>query len=71
MLQDSERKLLRILFNFNRQKLRMPMWVELEHKMGHSKNEISLIIRSLVEKQYLFFPDNPDLSTLTILKLED
>lgn len=71
MLQDIERKLLRVLYNFSRQKRRMPMWVELEYKMGHSKNEISMVIRSLVEKEYLFFPDNPDLSTLVILKTED
>lgn len=71
MLQDIERKLLRVLYNFSRQKRRMPMWVELEHKMGHNKREIADLIRGLIEKEYLFFPDNPDLSTLVILKTED
>lgn len=71
MLQDIERKLLRVLFNFSRQKRRMPMWVELEYKMGHSKTEISAGLRRLVEQQYIFWPDNPDLSTLVILEMED
>lgn len=71
ILQDIERKLLRILYNFSRQKRRMPMWTELEHKMGHKKPEIQNALRELVEKQYIFYPDNPDLSTLVILKIEE
>ncbi|MNJ51045.1 hypothetical protein D3C77_463380 [compost metagenome] len=71
MLQDIERKLLRVLFNFSRQKHRMPMWVELEYKMGHNKTEISAGLRRLVEQQYIFWPDNPDLSTLVILEMDD
>jgi hypothetical protein len=70
MLQDIERKLLRVLYNFSRMKHRMPMWVELEHKMGHNKPVIQDALRGLVEKQYIFYPDNPDLSTLVILKTE-
>lgn len=71
MLQDMERKLLRVLFNFSRQKHRMPMWVELEYKMGHSKTDIAAGLRRLVEQRYIFWPDNPDLSTLVILEMED
>lgn len=55
MLSDIERKLLRVLYNFSRQKRRMPMWIELEHKMGHKKSTIQDALRSLVEQEYIFF----------------
>lgn len=71
VLQDLDRKLLRLLFNFSRQKHRMPMWVELEYKMGLNKSQIIVGLRRLVEQQYIFWPDNPDLSTMVILEVED
>jgi hypothetical protein len=39
--------------------------------MGHNKPVIQDALRGLVEKQYIFYPDNPDLSTLVILKIEE
>lgn len=71
VLQDLDRKLLRLLFNFSRQKHRMPMWVELEYKMRLNKSQIIVGLRRLVEQQYIFWPDNPDLSTMVILEVED
>lgn len=71
MLSDLERKLLRILFNFASQRHRMPTISELEIKTGKSKQDIFAGLRGLVEKEYIFWPDNPRLDTIVILEAWD
>lgn len=68
MLEDLERKLLRILFNFATQRHRMPTIEELGIKTGRSKQEIFSGLRGLVEQRYIFWPDNPKLDTIVILE---
>ncbi|MEK5162094.1 hypothetical protein NYE69_07085 [Paenibacillus sp. FSL R5-0527] len=68
MLNDLERKLLRILSNFSTQRKRMPTVVELEKKTGRNQRDIFEGLRGLVEQQYIFWPDNPRLDTIVILE---
>ncbi|MDU0332649.1 hypothetical protein RW092_20985 [Paenibacillus sp. 3LSP] len=68
MLNDLERKLLRVLFNFSKQTHRMPTIKELEIKTGRSKQDIYAGLRVLVEQRYIFWPDNPRLDTIVILE---
>lgn len=68
MLNDLERKLLRVLFNFSKQTHRMPTIKELEIKTGRSKQDIYAGLRVLVEQSYIFWPDNPRLDTIVILE---
>lgn len=68
MLNDLERKLLRVLYNFSTQRHRMPTIRELEIKTGRSKQDIYAGLRVLVEQRYIFWPDNPRLDTIVILE---
>lgn len=68
MLSDMERKLLRILFNFETKRHRMPTIDELEIKTGRSKQDIFAGLRGLAEQKYIFWPDNPKLDTIVILE---
>ena len=68
MLHDLERKLLRILYNFSSQHRRMPRMPELQQKTGRSREDITGALRVLVEQQYILWPDNPKLETITILE---
>lgn len=67
MLDDIERKLLRILFNFNATRHRMPTMPELIRKSGRKRVDIYAGLRGLVEKEYILWPDNPKLETIVIL----
>lgn len=68
MLNDLERKLLRILSNFSTQRRRMPTIEELKIKTGRNEHDIFAGLRGLVEQQYIFWPDNPRLDTIVILE---
>lgn len=68
MLDDLERKLLRILYNFSSLHGRMPRMPELQQKTGRPREEITGALRILVEQQYILWPDNPVLDTITILE---
>ena len=68
MLDDLERKLLRILYNFSSQHGRMPRMPELQQKTGRSREDITGALRTLVEQKYILWPDNPKLETITILE---
>lgn len=68
MLNDLERKLLRILFNFSTQRHRMPTKPELERMTGRRYRDIEAALNKLVEERYLFWPDKPRLDTLVILE---
>lgn len=68
MLEDLERKLLRILFNFASQRHRMPTKPELERTTGRKYSDIEAALNKLVEERYIFWPDNPRLDTIVILE---
>ncbi len=68
MLNDLERKLLRILYNFSSQHGRMPRMPELQQKTGRGREDITGALRTLVEQQYILCPDNPSLETIVILE---
>ncbi|MNW38899.1 hypothetical protein D3C74_159770 [compost metagenome] len=67
MLSDLERKLLRILYNFNSQQRRMPFKPELERMTGRRYADIDKALNELVQ-QYIFWPDRPHLQTIVILE---
>lgn len=68
MLDDLERKLLRILYNYSTQKRRMPTKPELERMTGRKYVEIEKGLNELVQQRYIFWPDRPHLHTITILE---
>ena len=49
----------------------MPTANELEIKTGKTKQELFDGLRRLVEKEYIFWPDNPKLDTIVILEAWD
>ena len=68
MLPDIERKLLRILFNFFRQKLRMPTMPELEVKTGRSIEDIRTGLLALEQDNYITWEDKSDTQYIVILE---
>ncbi len=68
MLSDFERKLLRILYNFGLKYKRNPTKPELERLTNHEYADIEKTLDSLVQKEYIFWPDRPALDTITILE---
>ncbi|MNP46142.1 hypothetical protein D3C76_1401180 [compost metagenome] len=68
MLNDIERKLLRILFNFISIRRRMPTMPELKIKTGRKQEDIYAGLRGLVEQKHILWPDNPMLETIVILQ---
>lgn len=68
MLDNNERKVLRILFNFSSTRNRMPTMPELLRKTGRKREDVYSSLRGLVEKEYILWPDNPKLETIVILK---
>ncbi|MEF2968872.1 hypothetical protein V3851_24040 [Paenibacillus sp. M1] len=68
MLSDLERKLLRVLSNYNLRTHRMPTKAELERMIGRRYADIEHGLSGLVEKEYIFWPDRPALETIVILE---
>ncbi len=68
MLSDLERKLLRVLANFNLRTNRIPAKAELERMIGRRYKDIEHGLTGLVEKEYIFWPDKPVLDTIVILE---
>lgn len=58
MLSDSERKVLRILWNYNAGRRRMPSLHELSVKTGRREAMIMLILRWLAEESYIEWNGN-------------
>lgn len=71
MLTDLERKLLRVLANYNLRTRRMPTKTELERMIGRRYKDIENGLTGLVEKEYIFWPDKPQLETIVILEAWD
>lgn len=68
MLPDIERKLLRILFNFFRQKRRMPTMPELEIKTGRSVEDIRTGLLALEKGNYITWEDKSDTRDIVIIE---
>ncbi|MNC48590.1 hypothetical protein D3C81_205410 [compost metagenome] len=68
MLDDLERKLLRVLYNFSTQKRRMPFKPELERMTGRRYADIDKALNELVQQNYILWPDRPALQTIVILE---
>ena len=68
MLSDIERKLLRILFNFFRQKLRMPTMQELEVKTGRSVEDIRTGLLALEQDNYITWEDKSNTQHIVVLE---
>lgn len=68
MLPDIERKLLRILFNFFRQKRRMPTMNELEVKTGRRVEDIRTGLLALEQDNYITWEDKSDTRHIVIIE---
>ncbi|OAZ50488.1 hypothetical protein [Paenibacillus polymyxa] len=68
MLPDIERKLLRILFNFFRQKRRMLTMPELKVKTGRSVEDIKSGLLSLENDNYITWEDQSDTRHIVIIE---
>ncbi|MMZ43873.1 hypothetical protein D1872_54430 [compost metagenome] len=68
MLPDIERKLLRILFNFFRQKRRMPTMPELEVKTGRSVEDIRTGLLALEQDNYITWEDKSNTQHIVVLE---
>ncbi|MCV9947773.1 hypothetical protein [Paenibacillus sp. BT-177] len=68
MLQDIERKLLRILYNFSAQQRRMPKMQELEIKTGRRTEDIRAGLLVLEKDNYILWDDKSSLRDIVILE---
>lgn len=68
MLEDNERKLLRILYNFFSLYRRMPEWRELFFKTGKTTQELSQILLSLEHKQYIYWDNKLEVNSVVMIQ---
>lgn len=66
MLQDSERKLFRVIYNHFAQHRQMPNLAFLQRSTGKSKDQIQLSLNQLVEDQYIQWDGSDPLSILML-----
>ncbi|WP_339273596.1 helix-turn-helix domain-containing protein [Paenibacillus sp. FSL W8-0426] len=67
-MNDYERKVLRILYNYSNVRRRFPTLQELVVKTGRSKADIIVALDGLVDANYILWRDKPDTSTIVILE---
>jgi hypothetical protein len=67
MLSDIERKVLRILWNFNAGRRRLPTLHELSVKTGRRQEMITPILRRLADKEYIEW-DGHDVRTVKLIE---
>lgn len=67
MLKDIERKVLRVLWNFQSGRKRMPMLGELSVKTGRPERELLFILKKLEEQKFLEW-DGRQTVTIQIVK---
>lgn len=67
MLRDIERKVLRIIYNFNVGRKRLPSLREISVKTGKQEGEIVYIIKKLAEQGYVQW-DGQNTRTIQIIK---
>jgi len=70
MLNDFERKLHRIIINFQRMKKSSPSYDEFMRLTGKSKGDISKTLQELSSQGYIHW-SNGDIRTIQTLKEED
>ena len=68
MLEDNERKLLRILYNFFSLYRRMTEWRELSLKTGKTTDELSQILLSLENKQYIYWDNKLEVNSVVMIQ---
>ncbi|CAH1208751.1 MULTISPECIES: hypothetical protein [Paenibacillus] len=68
MLNDFERKILRIIVNYAGQRRRMPRMDELENKTGRSKALIRESLLELERRQHILWEDKSSLEGIRILQ---
>lgn len=66
MLQDSERKLFRVIYNHFAQHHQMPNLSFLQRSTGKSKDQIQLSLNGLVEDEYIQWDGSDPLSILML-----
>ncbi|MFD1885324.1 hypothetical protein [Paenibacillus wenxiniae] len=67
MLEDAERKLLRVLFNFFVKNRRMPVWRELTAMTGKHRAELTRIVLSLERQQYIVWSHRDSPHTIILI----
>lgn len=68
MLNDYERKVLRILYNYSNVRRRFPTVNELTIKTGRSQKDIIAALDGLVNANYISWGKKTDTSTIVILE---
>jgi len=68
MLNDYERKVLRILYNYKGVRRRFPTIHELTIKTGREKVDIMAALEGLVKENYISWADKSDTSNIVILE---
>ncbi|ANF97664.1 hypothetical protein [Paenibacillus bovis] len=68
MLDDQERKLLRVLYNYFARQRRMPDWRELSAMTYRSVEELVHILTALENKNYIYWDNKEDLGTLVMIE---
>ncbi|CAJ1315886.1 hypothetical protein [Paenibacillus nuruki] len=66
MLDDSERKLFRVIYNHFAQHRQMPNFAFLQRSTGKSKAQIQLSLNQLVEDEYIQWDGSDPLSILML-----
>lgn len=67
MLEDAERKVMRILYNYFAQNRVMPAWAALVRKMGRDKDQLTKVLNQLSQKEYLSW-DGQDTLSIRLLQ---
>ncbi|WP_458121994.1 hypothetical protein [Paenibacillus sp. Z6-24] len=67
MLQDAERKVLRVLYNYFAKSRMMPSWVEAPRKIGRDKDQVTMLLNGLANQGYINW-DGADLQTVVLLQ---
>jgi hypothetical protein len=71
MLDDTSRKLLRVMFQFNNHFRRMPNLAELKRLSGRRSAAIKAGILQLVEQQYIQWDDKQPVETAVVIEAWD
>lgn len=68
MLADTERKLLRVLYNYVRQHNVVPTMGDLERLMGRNKKDLQLSLMTLENLNYIYWGNKASLASIQILQ---
>lgn len=68
MLTDYQRKVLRILYNYNSGRRRLPTVHELTVKTGKNKTDVMVALNALIAAEYIHWDDKSDTANIVILE---